>query len=73
MISDQNKETKKAKFPLLPIVNKLEIFRHIMDNTKGEDLKQVMWLKSPNSAIWLERRIHNFTIIFKQLLYKYYI
>jgi len=27
-----------------------------MENTKGEDLRKVMWLKSPNSAVWLERR-----------------
>lgn len=51
MIDDHHK-----KYPLLPVFNKLEIFRHIMENTKGEDLQKVMWLKSPNSGVWLERR-----------------
>jgi len=36
--------------------NKVEIFRYILENTKGEDLKKVIWLKSPNSETWLERR-----------------
>ncbi|KAL4492653.1 hypothetical protein ABPG73_010202 [Tetrahymena malaccensis] len=40
----------------LPLLNKVEIFRYIMQNTLGEDLKKVLWLKSPNSEIWLERR-----------------
>lgn len=40
----------------LPLLNKVEIFRHIMSNTLGEDLKKILWLKSPNSEIWLERR-----------------
>jgi len=25
-------------YKLLPVFNKLEIFRHVMENTKGEDL-----------------------------------
>jgi len=36
--------------------NKVEIFRYILENTKGEDLQKVLWLKSPNSETWLERR-----------------
>jgi len=44
------------KYELLPLANKVEIFRYILDNTKGEDLKKVLWLKSPTSEIWLERR-----------------
>jgi len=39
---------------LLP--NKVEIFRNVMENTKGEDLQKVLWLKSPSSEVWLERR-----------------
>jgi FKBP12-rapamycin complex-associated protein len=27
-----------------------------MENTKGEDLKKVLWLKSENAEVWLERR-----------------
>ena len=39
-----------------PLLNKVEIFRHAQSNTKGEDLQRVLWLKSPNSEVWLERR-----------------
>ena len=44
------------KYELLPLANKVEIFRYILDNTKGEDLKKILWLKSPTSEVWLERR-----------------
>lgn len=27
-----------------------------MVNTLGEDIKRILWLKSPNSEVWLERR-----------------
>ena len=43
-------------YDALPLPNKVEIFRHVLENTKGEDLQKVLWLKSPNSEIWLERR-----------------
>ncbi|EGR30890.1 phosphatidylinositol 3- and 4-kinase family protein, putative [Ichthyophthirius multifiliis] len=45
-----------TNYSALPLPNKVEIFRHIIENTKGEDLKKILWLKSPNSEIWLERR-----------------
>jgi len=46
----------KDDFEKMCLPNKVEIFRHVLDNTKGEDLKKVLWLKSPNSETWLERR-----------------
>lgn len=49
-----------SNYSVLPVINKVEIFRHILSETRGEDLKQILWLKSPNSEIWLERRT-NFT------------
>lgn len=45
-----------ANYDQLPMPNKVEIFRYILENTKGEDLQKVLWLKSPNSETWLERR-----------------
>lgn len=45
-----------SNFSVLPLANKVEIFRHVIGETRGEDLKKVLWLKSPNSEIWLERR-----------------
>jgi len=44
----------------LPIPNKVEIFRYIMENSKGEDLQKVLWLKSQNAEEWLRKRT-NFT------------
>jgi FKBP12-rapamycin complex-associated protein len=32
------------------------VFEHALENTKGSDLDRVLWLKSPNSEVWLERR-----------------
>lgn len=39
-----------------PLLNKVEIFRYAQNNTLGEDLQRVLWLKSQNSELWLERR-----------------
>jgi serine/threonine-protein kinase mTOR len=57
----QNAETKAMehvfeRYDSVPLLKKVEIFRHAMDNTKGEDLQKVLWLKSLNSERWLERR-----------------
>ena len=57
----QNIEFKLMKsmcesFETCCLVNKVEIFRHAMDHTFGQDLYKVLWLKSKNSEIWLERR-----------------
>ena len=35
---------------------KVDAFEWALKNTKGQDLKQVLWLKSRNSELWLERR-----------------
>lgn len=56
-----NTETKTMdqmfeNYETCPLLNKVEIFRYAQNNTLGEDLQRVLWLKSPNSEIWLERR-----------------
>jgi len=43
-------------FTQLSLANKIEVFRNMFEKTKGEDLKKVLWLKSPSSEVWLERR-----------------
>ena len=45
-----------SHFETCPLPNKVEIFRHALDKTLGEDLKVVLWVKSQNSEVWLERR-----------------
>lgn len=37
-------------------LEKIEVFQYAMENTKGQDLAQVLWLKSRSSESWLERR-----------------
>ena len=40
----------------LPYAHKLEVFEYALANTPGEDLAKILWLKSENSEVWLERR-----------------
>jgi FKBP12-rapamycin complex-associated protein len=40
----------------LYLTHKLEVFRYIMENTRGDDLKKSLWMKSQNAEVWLERR-----------------
>ena len=34
----------------------MEVFQYALDSTSGEDLHRVLWLKSRNSEVWLDRR-----------------
>lgn len=43
-------------YPSLTLLQKVEVFRYALDNTTGQDLYRVLWLKSADSAAWLERR-----------------
>ena len=40
----------------LTIMQKVEVFEYALDNTPGQDLYRVLWLKSRSSEAWLERR-----------------
>ena len=40
----------------LTLIQKVEVFQFALDNTAGNDLAKVLWLKSSNSEEWLERR-----------------
>ncbi|MBW0475655.1 hypothetical protein O181_015370 [Austropuccinia psidii MF-1] len=42
----------------LCLTQKVEVFEYAMDNTTGQDLYRVLWLKSRNSEAWLDRRIN---------------
>ncbi|CAI2299504.1 unnamed protein product [Caenorhabditis sp. 36 PRJEB53466] len=63
---------KKAKIPLslehktlqklamdtehLTAMQKLQLFECALSATQGEDLRKVLWLKSPSSEVWFDRR-----------------
>jgi len=40
----------------LCLLQKIEVFEYALENTTGQDLYRVLWLKSQNSEHWLERR-----------------
>lgn len=40
----------------LTILQKVEVFTSALDNTRGQDLYKVLWLKSKLSEAWLDRR-----------------
>lgn len=37
-------------------LHKIEVFTFALDNTRGQDLYRVLWLKSRSSEAWLDRR-----------------
>lgn len=53
---DMGGDDRGLMYQNFPLANKLEVFRHVMENTKGEDIQKVLWLNSPNAEVWLERR-----------------
>ncbi|KAJ3431054.1 serine/threonine-protein kinase mtor [Anaeramoeba flamelloides] len=44
------------EYDQLKPIQKIEIFTNSLDQTEGEDLEKILWLKSTNSENWLERR-----------------
>lgn len=40
----------------LPLIAKVEVFDYALQNTEGNDLSRVLWLKSRTSEVWLDRR-----------------
>ncbi|KAF9435486.1 phosphatidylinositol kinase- protein kinase tor1 [Entomortierella beljakovae] len=40
----------------LTLMQKVEVFEYALNNTGGQDLYKVLWLKSRNSEAWLDRR-----------------
>jgi len=44
----------------LPLLQKVEVFKQVLDETTGRDLANVIWEKSKTADVWVERRA-NFT------------
>ena len=42
------------------LMQKVEVFKYALQNTDGFDMQKVLWFKSKNSEVWLDRRT-NFT------------
>ena len=43
-------------FESLSALQKVEVFRHALESTTGQDLYKMLWLRSTSSEAWLERR-----------------
>jgi serine/threonine-protein kinase mTOR len=43
-------------YDYLTLMQKVEVFEYALENTTGQDLYRVLWLKSRNSEAWVERR-----------------
>ncbi|XP_055916701.1 serine/threonine-protein kinase Tor [Eupeodes corollae] len=40
----------------LTLMQKVEVFEYALRQTQGDDLAKLLWLKSPSSEVWFERR-----------------
>ncbi|XP_066992513.2 serine/threonine-protein kinase mTOR isoform X2 [Anabrus simplex] len=40
----------------LTLMQKVEVFEHALEHTQGDDLSRLLWLKSPSSEVWFDRR-----------------
>lgn len=40
----------------LTLLQKVDLFEYMLHNTSGADLQRILWLKSRNSEMWLDRR-----------------
>ncbi|OQS04773.1 phosphatidylinositol kinase (PIK-L1), partial [Thraustotheca clavata] len=43
-------------YDTLCLLQKVEAFEFALENTTGQDLYKILWLKSENSEVWLDRR-----------------
>lgn len=43
-------------YPLLTLLQKVEVFEYALSVTTGEDLKNILILRSPNAEVWLNHR-----------------
>ena len=40
----------------LPLIQKVEVFQRALEQRNGDDLANILWLKSPSSEVWFARR-----------------
>ncbi|XP_032242839.2 serine/threonine-protein kinase mTOR [Nematostella vectensis] len=48
--------TMAPDYDHLTLMQKVEVFEHALANTNGDDLAKLLWLKSPSSEVWFDRR-----------------
>uniref|UniRef100_A0A6B2KZH9 non-specific serine/threonine protein kinase n=1 Tax=Arcella intermedia TaxID=1963864 RepID=A0A6B2KZH9_9EUKA len=50
--------SQSQHYEKLPVMNKVEIFTSAMSNAVSDDLARVLWLRSPNSEVWMLQRLN---------------
>lgn len=40
----------------LTLIQKVEVFEYALESSQGDDLAKLLWLKSPSSEVWFDRR-----------------
>lgn len=58
MLNSEHREMLKMApdYDHLTLMQKVEVFEYALQQTKGNDLAKLLWLKSPSSEVWFDRR-----------------
>ena len=50
------RQSKAPDYDRLTLLQKVDVFKQVQDETTGSDLAKMLWLKSRSSDVWVERR-----------------
>jgi FKBP12-rapamycin complex-associated protein len=53
-------QTKCPHYLKVPVPNKVEVFTQVLEETTGQDIAKMLWLRSKTADVWVDRR-SNFT------------
>ncbi|KAF7639171.1 hypothetical protein Mgra_00001404 [Meloidogyne graminicola] len=58
LISEEHNKMQKLCVDIdkCTLLQRVEIFEEALRSTSGDDLRQTLWMKSPNSEVWFDRR-----------------
>lgn len=58
LLNSEHREMLKMApdYDHLTLLQKVEVFEYALKQTKGNDLAKLLWLKSPSSEVWFDRR-----------------
>lgn len=55
------KASKAPDYEKLTLLQKVDVFKQVQEETTGQDLAKMLWLKSKSSDVWIERRANYMT------------
>lgn len=53
--------SKAPDYDKLTLLQKVDVFKQVQEETTGQDLAKMLWLKSKSSDVWIERRANYMT------------